>query len=280
MNLLGRVGMVFLIVINIFFMIAGIALLIGGAIMNEKGGAYAAQYMPLLENISIGSFKMGSLVKALAGFGVSLGLFAVVVAIIGIAGAITRMRLLLIIYGAIIIIILLLEFVALGGWFTFKHEMVASIKDQMLNLIQRYDGNAANQLTRAWNFLFLTFHCCGVNPIILGNDFVSSIWWLNPLRGQSIIPGHCCVGADPNTADFNINQICTINPSTVTAYIDRGCYNEMSNIMNPYSSTFIATGVVLVIIEIIAVIAAFGLLGQLKNDVEYEVNEKKRDRTP
>lgn len=34
--------------------------------------------------------------------------------------------------------------------------MVASIKDQMLNLIQRYDGNAANQLTRAWNFLFLT----------------------------------------------------------------------------------------------------------------------------
>lgn len=72
-------------------------MLIAGAIMNEKGGAYAAQYMPLLENISIGSFKMGSLVKALAGFGVSLGLFAVVVAIIGIAGAITRMRLLLII---------------------------------------------------------------------------------------------------------------------------------------------------------------------------------------
>lgn len=65
------------------------------------------------------------------------------------------------------------------------------------------------------------FHCCGVNPVILGNDFVSSIWWLNPLRGQAIIPGHCCVGADPNTADFNINQLCTINPSTVTAYIDR-----------------------------------------------------------
>ncbi|XP_052675113.1 tetraspanin-9-like isoform X1 [Crassostrea angulata] len=275
MNLLGRVGMVFLVVINIFFLIAGISLLIGGAIMNEKGGAYAAQYMPLLENISIGSFKMGSLVKALAGFGVSLGLFAVVIAIIGIAGAITRMRLLLIIYGAVIIIILLLEFVALGGWFTFKHEMVASIKDQMLNLIQRYDGNAANQLTRAWNFLFLTFHCCGVNPVILGNDFVSSIWWLNPLRGQAIIPGHCCVGADPNTADFNINQLCTINPSTVTAYIDRGCYNEMSNIMNPYSSTFIAIGVVLVIIEICAVIAAFGMLSQMKNDVEYEVNEKK-----
>ncbi|XP_048778604.1 tetraspanin-9-like [Ostrea edulis] len=279
MNLLGRVGTVFLVVINIFFIIAGIALLIGGAIMNEKGGAYAAQYMPLLENISIGSFKMGSLVKALAGFGVSLGLFAIVVAIIGIAGAISRMRLLLIIYGAIIIIILLLEFVALGGWFTFKHELVATIKDQMLNLVQRYDGNTANQITRAWNFLFLTFHCCGVNPVILGNDFVSTIWWLNPLRGQSIIPGHCCVGADPNTADFNINQLCTINPSTVTAYIDRGCYNEMSNIMNPYSSTFIATGVVLVIIEVMAVSAAFGILCQMKNGVEYEVNEKKRGGT-
>lgn len=71
--------------------------------MNEKGGAYAAQYMPLLENISIGSFKMGSLVKALAGFGVSLGLFAVVIAIIGIAGAITRMRLLLIIVSIFVI---------------------------------------------------------------------------------------------------------------------------------------------------------------------------------
>lgn len=30
----------------------------------------------------------------------------------------------------------------------------------------------------------------------------------------------------------------------------QGCYNEMSNIMNPYSSTFIAIGVVLVIIEV------------------------------
>lgn len=73
----------------------------------------------------------------------------------------------------------------------------------------------------AFFYLKKQFHCCGVNPITYGNDFVSSIWWLNPLRGQAIIPGHCCVGADPNTADFNINQLCTINPSSVTAYIDR-----------------------------------------------------------
>ncbi|KAK3107659.1 hypothetical protein FSP39_019365 [Pinctada imbricata] len=229
----------------------GVAILVGGIVMTQKGGAYFDQYMPLLEEITIGSFKLGSLVKALAGLGISLGLFAIVVSIMGIVGAWCKMRILLVLYGVVIILIFIIELVALGGWFQFKQDLVGNMKNQMLTLLQRYDGqNRANPLSRAWNYLFLTFHCCGVNPIVYGNDFVSSLWWFNPLRGASVIPGHCCIGVDQTTAEFQTNQVCTVQPNNFNSYIQRGCYDELTNIFGPYSSTFIALGVVLVVIEV------------------------------
>ena len=92
------------------FQILGIAILAGGIVMKEKGGVYYDQYMPLLENITIGSFKMGSLVKALAGFGISLGIFAIVVSIMGIVGAWCKMRILLILVSCFFLIFVLFIF--------------------------------------------------------------------------------------------------------------------------------------------------------------------------
>ncbi|XP_063439745.1 tetraspanin-9-like [Mytilus edulis] len=273
MNLLGKFGMVFLITINIVFVIFGIALMAAGIAVQAKGGEYLQSYLPLLDNIEIGNTRMGFLLRAVAGMVIATGIFSIVVSLMGIVGACKRLVVLLIIYGVIIIVLLVLEITVLGVSFQIKQEFQGNLRQKMLQLIQNYEGDFGSILTTAWNFLFLTFQCCGVNQQIQVNDFISTLWWQTPTRGPRVVPTFCCKGATPDSATTAFVQPCTLAVNPATSYVDRGCYDILNQLLDQYTSAFIAICILIVIVQIIAAATSFILVSQIRKE-DKEMSDK------
>ncbi|XP_052061894.1 tetraspanin-18-like [Mytilus californianus] len=125
----------------------------------------------------------------------------------------------------------------------------------------------------AWNGLFVTFECCGVNKQSETDDFSMSIW--NSTRGSQIIPGYCCKEADYLSGLLLAGKECTTNPTSLNSYYGEGCYTSIEEAVEEYSSIFISASFAVFAVEMIAVIASFCMCRQISADLEHSNNERK-----
>ncbi|XP_052061292.1 tetraspanin-9-like [Mytilus californianus] len=267
MNIFGTAGMVFLIVLNITFVILGLGLIIAGGMLREKSETVNDKVLPLLNEIGIGpGFTMGDLLEAIAILVIIIGIIAFTLSTIGGFGACCKNRVLLIIYGIGVVLIGAAEIFVLKAWTDLKKELNETIKSTLLKLLKDYEGNTEDILTIAWNFVFLLFDCCGVNTQSSVDDF-STTTWASTTRGTDVIPGWCCKEAKIDTASSLYGTNCTITPTSSNSYYETGCYTAIEKILTTYSTTFISICTLILLVEILAVISAVVMVIQISNDV-------------
>nr|XP_034304312.1 uncharacterized protein LOC117681898 [Crassostrea gigas] len=84
----GKLGMAFLIGINVVFFLMGLGLAIaGGLALSNLSNINTDHIKPLLDSIKVGSFQVGSMVNSLSILIIVIGVFILVVSGLGLFGA-------------------------------------------------------------------------------------------------------------------------------------------------------------------------------------------------
>uniref|UniRef100_K1QA03 Uncharacterized protein n=1 Tax=Magallana gigas TaxID=29159 RepID=K1QA03_MAGGI len=107
----------------------------------------------------------------------------------------------------------------------FGVEVENEVKDKLIvSLKDNYKEDTLtnrNSISNAWNYMFMTLDCCGVNPVVsTKNDFDSTYWCTDDgsCHGAvSNIPKTCCLNVDENTY--------TTAPTACHSSVHTGTYN-------------------------------------------------------
>ncbi|CAC5393158.1 TSPAN18 [Mytilus coruscus] len=218
--------------------------------------------LPLLKKVGIGpDFDMEEIFEIVAMAIIASGVAVACVAFIGFCGACCKWRPFLILYAVILLCVSAGEMVVVYYLIEVKTEVNKTVEVTLLGLLSTYEGNFGGIITMAWNGLFVTFECCGVNKQSETDDFSMSIW--NSTRGSQIIPGYCCKGADYLSGLLLAGKECTTNPTSLNSYYGEGCYTAIEEAIEEYSSIFISTSIAVLVVEMVAVIASFCLFVQM-----------------
>ncbi|KAK3107618.1 hypothetical protein FSP39_018414 [Pinctada imbricata] len=239
----GKCGMIFLIILNILFMMLGLALLVLGIVMQVDSGIVNDNITPLLNQLSIGSLSLGDLVSGLSITFIVFGAFVLIIAAFGAFGACCQKKSCLVIYSIIVGIFLVGKIVAVILWFVLNDKLQSWLKDNLTSQLEnnyRFDDITSHEISTAWNYMFMELSCCGVKTGT-SSDFTSTPW-------QAGTPGYstpkgCC----PSTTASNY---ATASNTCTATYYSTGCYDAVYDKLSTYSTGFIVTGVIILVIEV------------------------------
>lgn len=260
----GKVGTVFLVIINIIFFLMGLGLVIAGALaLTDVSNINTDHIKPILDSIPVGSFEAGSLVKNLTTLIIVIGAFILLIAGLGLFGACCQNKFMLVTYAVLVLILLVMKIAVIILWFTMKNTVENEVKDKLfVSLKDNYKEDTltnSNSISNAWNYMFMTLDCCGVNPVVSTKNDFDSTYWCNDvgscLAAVSNIPKTCCLNVDENT--YTTAPIaCHSNVDTGT-YNTKGCYDALKEKLLSQSPSIIGVMVTVIVIEVLAVIFAF-----------------------
>lgn len=266
----GKVGTVFLVIINIIFFLMGLGLVIAGALaLTDVSNINTDHIKPLLDSIPVGSFEAGSLVKNLTTLIIVIGAFILLIAGLGLFGACCQNKFMLVTYAVLVLILLVMKIAVIILWFTMKNTVENEVKDKLfVSLKDNYKEDTltnSNSISNAWNYMFMTLDCCGVNPVVSTKNDFDSTYWCNDdgscLAAVSNIPKTCCLNVDENT--YTTAPIaCHSNVDTGT-YNTKGCYDALKEKLLSQSPSIIGVMVTVIVIEVLAVIFAFWVCCQV-----------------
>lgn len=266
----GKVGTVFLVIINIIFFLMGLGLVIAGALaLTDVSNINTDHINPLLDSIPVGSFEAGSLVKNLTTLIIVIGAFILLIAGLGLFGACCQNKFMLVTYAVLVLILLVMKIAVIILWFTMKNTVENEVKDKLfVSLKDNYKEDTLtnrNSISNAWNYMFMTLDCCGVNPVVsTKNDFDSTYWCTDDgsCHGAvSNIPKTCCLNVDENTYT-TAPTACHSSVHTGT-YNTKGCYDALKEKLLSQSPSIIGVMVTVIVIEVLAVIFAFWVCCQV-----------------
>ncbi|XP_062585812.1 tetraspanin-18B-like [Saccostrea cucullata] len=243
----GKFGKGFLIVINIIFFILGLGLLIGGILMKVNVSAINDEVKPALNGITVSSFKLGDLVDNLSILFIVMGVFVLLVAGLGLFGACCEVKCMLVVYAILVLVLFIIKVTAVALWFTMKGEVDKTVKFSLLkSLKDNYKTdliNSSSVVSNAWNYMFMSLDCCGVNN---SSDFLG-FSWTHPGSSTST-PRTCCK---------NVDSTNYLRPACSSGYNDKGCYDAIKDDISTYGNVFAGVGITVLFIELLAVIFAF-----------------------
>lgn len=266
----GKVGTVFLVIINIIFFLMGLGLVIAGALaLTDVSNINTDHIKPLLDSIPVGSFEAGNLVKNLTTLIIVIGAFILLIAGLGLFGACCQNKFMLVTYAVLVLILLVMKIAVIILWFTMKNTVENEVKDKLIvSLKDNYKADTltnSNSISNAWNYMFMTLDCCGVNPVVSTKNDFDSTYWCNDdgscLAAVSNIPKTCCLNVDENT--YTTAPIaCHSNVDTGT-YNTKGCYDALKEKLLSQSPSIIGVMVTVIVIEVLAVMFAFWVCCQV-----------------
>ncbi|CAF1164642.1 unnamed protein product [Rotaria sordida] len=226
MRLIKSLFLVFLVL----YFIAGLSLLITGSVAHR----HAAQYAEITGN----SIMSG------AGFIIALGVFIIILSVLGFLGAFNnRLGLLQLFIGSLALIILL-QFIAAIVGFTLRNKADATLKNKLYSSLTAYTPENYEVVTE-WDRLQRQWSCCGVD---------SSEDWIQRAR-LSKVPDSCCLKID-----------CQPVTENGTVHFNQGCYESARNLFFRYSKALGGVSLFFFFVEIAGMVLAIMLLRDLKNN--------------
>ncbi|XP_022327374.2 tetraspanin-18-like [Crassostrea virginica] len=254
-----KLGKVFLVVINLIFLLLGLGLLVAGILV--KINALSSDVTPALDKIIVAGYKLGELTNNLSVVFIVIGAFITVVSGLGVIGACCKVKWMLIVYTILVLILLIMKIAAVALWFKMRGEFNDSVKKVMVESLDKdYVSdrlNSSNSVSNAWNYIFMTFDCCGVNPVNKTNNDFSMTPWCK--KNCTAIPRTCCSGVDQSNY-LNAKPECYVN--VTKDYNSKGCYQAIQDLIATYGNAFIGISITVIVVEILAVIYAIMICRQ------------------
>ncbi|XP_045172351.1 tetraspanin-18-like [Mercenaria mercenaria] len=253
LSFLANLGIVVLCLINLVFLLLGIGVIIIADRLDKEIDKHE-DIMNLLDLVEFGTFTLKQLINAIIVAVILCGVFAIVTSLIGGVGAFFTLRILLILYMVIVIICIIVELYALSLWIDLLEKVDNTLRGWFEKLLKEYKGSAvADVYSLGWDFIFIFFGCCGVDPVTMAhNDFqtLPTIWWSSGDHGSDVIPASCCHDVTvENYLNYN-NTDCTVN---MNSYHTSGCYDIFDEIFTRLASAAISIITIICIIEGVAI---------------------------
>lgn len=255
-----KCGKIFLVTINIIFLLVGFGLLIVGSLMQVDGKViHKDQVTNLLNYLTVkGSLKFGTVVNSLPIFIICIGSLITLIAVLGLCGACRKKKVLLVAYTIMVLWILVVQCVSVALWFTMKTKVTDAVKETLEGSFSTYEGvSSTNEISIAWDLMFIGYKCCGVDPISMLNnkeEFNTTAWWNNRNSVLDIVPNSCCQKATESNYKTYANDISC--QRSLTDHWTTGCYDAFKAWFRKYQSAAIVLGVILIVIEVLSIIFA------------------------
>lgn len=194
---------------------------------------------------------------------------------LGCCGAIKGFRFLHLLYAIIIGIIILAEIALIVTYIIyqnrFQSELVTKLQE---SIVKYYIGkpmdNSTNPISRAWDLVQFNLECCGA---LNKNDYFNATSWnrTNPYQPNTTlsVPFTCCPLNAPKNWDVlpaNMSSANACATTGINAYSE-GCYNRLIDLLEKYRIYIIVIGIVVGVVEILALLIAI-LLYSRKKDYE------------
>lgn len=233
---------IIIVVINILFLLIGLAFFAGGLFVrfgDDIINGYVSSIIDQLEasiaasgftSIDINSlFSMTDILYGVAVGMICFGLFLLIITILGICGGCCNVRIMLIIYvivcGALLIAQIIVIGILYGSPNTFHDPAKSALKSGIQNDFQGLNGT--NLVSIAWNIVNQNFKCCGANDY---TDFTGASQWTFNYTGTVCncvleTPLSCCqtLPSGNSATDFS----CSTTPTDANNYLNSGCYDTI-----------------------------------------------------
>ncbi|XP_052674199.1 tetraspanin-18-like [Crassostrea angulata] len=250
-------GPIFLKVINVIFLIFGLALIVPGVLILANNDVVNSKVLPLMKQLTFGGINIGDMIIGLCVSLIVVGTLVILVSLLGLIGACSGNPAYLDIYGGIVLILFLIKAFAVFMWIENNSKLETWMKTNLVSLLNNYgsDDLTTSETSTSWNYLFMLMSCCGVNAVTgINNDFDTSAWITSSSAGSKHIPTSCCTGVTSETYSTFTNTACT--DSVTSGYNTKGCYDAIYTSLSAYYIIFIAVGVTVMVVEALAVVAA------------------------
>jgi len=228
-----------LFIINLLFLLAALALIIVGAIVQVQGNKNG----------------FGDSVSGAGIFIIVIGAIVFVVCFFGCAGAINNNYCMVVTYGVLLLILLLAEVAGIITGFVLKDKIQDTVTSGMEQAQKEY-GDNRTIATQTWDKLQKSLECCGTTNFTSWNNS-------NIMRQRNEVPDSCC---NATVATICVGQVDTLVPGRPELFWKNGCASMLSDL---FRKSLIAVGAVtaaIAILEVIGIILAFCLASSLKKD--------------
>jgi len=226
-----------LFIFNVLFLLAGLALIIIGAIVQ----------------VQTSSSGFSDSASGAGIFLIVIGCIVFLVSFFGCAGAINNNHCMVVTFGILLLVILLAQIAAVITGFLMKDNLTKHLMKEMLDSQKEYDSKPDSIVSRSWNDTQKVFKCCGSYGYQSWNE--SAV-----LRQTQSVPDSCC---------RNITNHCgegKNDPQYADDLNEKGCYTAIKVIID---TNLVAVGVAAAavgVLEILGIIFAFCLANALRKD--------------
>jgi len=231
-----------LFVFNLVLFIAGLALIIVGALVMGKFNSYFA-------------FFGGTMTKAAINI-IIVGLVIFVIGFFGCCGAYKENYCMVLTFAALLILVLVLEIAVAVLAYILRHQINHLVLDDLTLATFYYNDTKHSGVTIAWDKAQEEFHCCGA---------VNQTDWLhNPLLNKTeSVPESCCVHRNTSSCGVGLAN------KNSTAIYSQGCVVKLIDWAQSNINTIGACAAGFGFIQIVGVVIACCLAKAIRR--EYEV---------
>ncbi|KAL5019709.1 hypothetical protein ScPMuIL_002601 [Solemya velum] len=247
----------FLVALNVVFVILGLACVVVGAIFKFGTNLAKEEVQKVLGEIStsvLGDLDMDGVLSSLAIVFLVLGIFILVVGLGGCIGACCELRPLLVVYAIIVAVLLIAKIVAIALFFNMKSDFTEVLDKGLTKLFDQYSTEPDDDTSRALDGLFHLMECCGYYNF---SDITNRPDWNTPNSFK--IPQGCCKKYNLDTKDVTTSEMidCLNNPTTANSYQYTGCGQVIYQLFDQYTTIFIGIGITVLLMELLCVVFAF-----------------------
>lgn len=229
-----------LFLFNLLFLLAGLALIIVGAVAQVQANKIAG---------------FGSSASGAAIFLIVIGSLIFIICFFGCAGAINNNYCMVVTFGVLLLLLLLAQIAVIIAGFVMKEKIKTAIIDEMVKTQQYYDDdNKDHSVTNeAWDHIQQTLHCCGSNN--------SLTWRVSPeLTATDSVPDSCCKN---ETEKCGLRALDRWDPEL---FYNEGCTPKVTQLIKDSLVAIGAAAAGVAALELIGIIFAFCLANSLRKD--------------
>ncbi|XP_060607728.1 tetraspanin-16-like [Ruditapes philippinarum] len=235
MGFISTLGRVFLVVVNIFFLIIGLVFFalgmfvrFGTAILNDyvdgvKESLESSAGSSGFGTVDLSNFDISDLLFGVALALIFFGLFLIIISVLGCCGGCCKIKFMLIGYVIICIVLLIGQIIIIGILYgspdTFHDPAKKKLKD---GIQSDYAGlNGTDIVSIGWNVVMQKVKCCGVDSYA---DFTGASNWISVYTSYTLKTPLACCKTLPSSTDFSCADS---TATTANNYLETGCYDKI-----------------------------------------------------
>ncbi|KAL4229333.1 cd63 antigen [Mactra antiquata] len=276
MGLLTFAGRLVLVVVNIIFLLAALALVIGGFILRFASDVIdveeilsqlnSASSSLFGEEVDTSNLDLGIMISALAIAMIVVGVFLLAISFIGCCSACYNFTTLMLVYAIILIVLLVAQLAVVILIYAVPNQFKDMIKTTSKETLVDYEGLRGTSTTSlGWNWVSRQYKCCGAENY---HDFENKGNWKGntgkPDGSDVVTPIVCCKNMPTDNAQKEncagkdgVKGESDISPNS---NLNKGCVEEAWRVIVTESDAiFVTVFAVCVLAQIVLIF--FAILG-------------------